>query len=87
MAFNVDTYINILRRAEEDQSTVEGRIARVILRDAGWPYTASGATQQARIDVIMADTTLNSKHQSKHGRQYDAATLKTIVQEFIDKAS
>lgn len=87
MAFDVVKYIDILRRAEEDQSSVEGRLARTILRDFGWPYTAAASTQQARIDTIMADTALSSKHQSKHGRQYDAATLKTIVQEFIDKAS
>ena len=86
MAFSVDRYIDVLRRAEQDQSTVEGRLARLILLDRQWPYTASVATQQSRIDTVGTDTVL-SRHVQKQAKGYDAATLKGIVQAFVDQAS
>lgn len=86
MAFDVNRYIDLLRRTEQDQSTVEGRLARVILTDPNWPYTASSSTQQARIDTVGVPTPLG-KHNSKHGKTYDATSLKSLVDDLITRAS
>ncbi len=77
MAFSVDTYRDLIRRAEQTQSTVEGRLARTILLDQTWDFTASSVSQQTAVDSKIGSTLV--KHTRTHGTQHDATSLKGII--------
>ncbi len=84
MAFSVVQYLDIIHRAEQDQSTPDGRLARTILLDPTWSFTASSATQQSAIDSKVDGILL--RHTRTHGTQHDATTLKTIVASWYTQA-
>lgn len=84
MAFDSTTYVNIIKRSEQDQSTVEGRLARVILVDSTWDFTAAKATQQTRVSNQFGNSL--SKHVRNKDRGYDPATLQTIIGEWYTQA-
>lgn len=84
MAFSAATYSEILRRAAVSQATPEGRLARCILTDPNWPYSASLATQQSRVAAQFGETL--AKHNRAHGRQHDSTTNQTVVGEWYVQA-
>lgn len=79
MALTSAQLIDALKRAEQDQSTEQGRLARAILSDPSWPLTASVATRQARI-VSQIGTAL-VKHTNGRDRGYSSSVLSTIFGE------
>ncbi len=84
MAFDPLLYRTIIETAEDNQSTVEGRLARTLLSDPNWDFTASLSIQQSAIDTRVGNAL--TRFTRTHGKQYDSSTLKTVLGEWYGQA-
>ncbi len=86
MAFNANVYKDLLMKAQQDQSSEIGRLARLILQDATWDFTASLATQQAAVASKIGNKL--GQYESRNNRRgHDPVTLQTILSEVYNAAS
>jgi hypothetical protein len=84
MAFSAPAYTDLIRRAEQDQSTVEGRLARHVLMDPTWPFTGSATTQKARVASNIGDKLKG--HSRDKDRGNDSTSLQVIIDEWVVRA-
>ena len=86
MAFNANVFKDLLMREQQDQSTEVGRLARLILQDSTWDFTAALATQQAAV-VSKIGGKLGQYESRNNRRGHDPVTLQTLLGEVYARAS